>query len=118
MKTIEEIKRVTKIPAVIADEQGYIAHVNDAFQTVFGWARDEIVGKPLTTIIPRNLHDAHHLGFSSFLTSGKPKLLNQPLQLKAVTKNGEEFDAEHFIIAERKKNQWVFGATIRPRGKP
>ena len=114
MKTIEEVKRVTKIPVVIADEQGYIGHVNHAFEAVFGWTRDEIVGKPLTTIIPKNLHDAHHLGFSSFLTTGKPKLLAQPLQLKAVTKDGEEFDAEHFIVAERREDHWVFAATIKP----
>jgi PAS domain S-box-containing protein len=114
LKTIEEFKRMTDVPVVIADHQGVITYVNEPFQAVFGWTSPEILGKALTCIIPKNLHDAHHLGFSRFLTSGKATLLAQPLQLKAVTKEGKEFDAEHFIIAEEHQGQWTFGAIIRP----
>jgi len=41
-------------------------------------------------------------------------LLGQSLNLKAVSKDGKEFDAEHYIIAEHHEDQWVFGAMIRP----
>lgn len=117
MNTIRELRKETGVPVVIADEEGLINYVNQRFEKVFGWPANEIVGRPLTTIIPRNLHDAHHLGFSRFLTTGKPTLLNQALKLKAVTKAGQEFEAEHMIIAEREKNQWIFGASIRPLGE-
>ena len=114
MRTIEEMRGETGVPSVIADHQGVITYVNGRFEAVFGWRAQEIIGKSLATIIPPNLHDAHHLGFSRFLTTGKPTLLNQPLKLRAVTKAGREFDAEHIIIAEQKDGQWIFGATIRP----
>ena len=114
MATISEIKNETKIPSVIADEQGLITNINQAFETVFGWQKNEILGKPLTIIIPKTLHDAHHLGFSRFITSGKPTLLNQALKLKAVTKDGTEFNAEHYIVAEKENDKWIFAATIRP----
>ena len=118
MSTIEEIRRETNVPSVIADHQGVITQVNKRFEAAFGWQAQEIVGKTLSTLIPSNLHDAHHLGFSRFLTTGKPTLLNQPLKLKAVTKDGHEFDAEHIITAEQHQGQWVFGATIRPLNEP
>lgn len=118
MKTIEELRQAADVPVVIADHQGSITDVNARFSEVFGWTRDEIVGEPLTAIIPKDLHDSHHLGFSRFLTTGKPTLLNQALKLKAVTKKGRVFDAEHFIVAESRKGRWTFGATIRPLGKP
>ncbi len=114
MTTINEIMQETNVPVVLADQEGQITYVNDQFEAVFGWHASEIMGRPLTVIIPKNLHDAHHLGFSRFLTTGKPTLLNQPLKLKTVTKKGREFDAEHTIVAEQKQGQWVFGATIRP----
>ena len=114
MKTIEELKGEKDLPMVLADEQGLITYVNVMFQKVFGWQSNEVVGRPLTTIIPPNLRDAHHMGFSRFLVTGKPTLLNQPLKLKAIKKDGTIFDAEHFIVAERIKNNWVFGATIQP----
>ncbi len=112
--TMDQLRSETGVPVVIADHDGSITYVNARFEAIFGWKSEEIVGQPLTTIIPKNLHDAHHLGFSRFLMTGKPTLLNQPLKLKAVTKDGREFDSEHIIVAEQQEGQWVFGATIRP----
>lgn len=114
--TIKEIKRKTDIPVVEVDGQGVFLFVNERFCKVFGFSREEILGQSLTTIIPTHLHDAHTMGFSRFLSTEKPTLLGQPLKLKAVNKNGEELEAEHFIIAEKIGQQWHFAATIKPLG--
>src|SRR3989338_3549685 len=112
--TIDELRNEKKIPAIIAEGEGFITYVNERFKEAFGWSLKDLAGKTLTTIIPQNLHDAHNLGFSRFLTTGAPTLLNKPLKLKVVTKDGQEIDAEHIIIAEQRQDKWVFGATIRP----
>ena len=112
--TIAEAIRETEVPSVVADGQGMITYVNARFESVFGWSKDEIVGKSLTIIIPRTLRDAHQLGFSRFLMTGKPTLLGQALSLRSVTRDGREFEAEHFIVAEQRDGQWAFAATIRP----
>ncbi len=114
MQTIDEMRGETGLPVVIADQDGLITYVNGHFKTVFGWTEAEVMGRPLTILIPPGLHDAHQLGFSRFLTTGKATLLNQSLKLRAVTKDGREFDAEHIITAEQSQGRWVFGATIRP----
>lgn len=113
-ETIANIKGKTQVPAVIVNQQGFITFVNKSFEAVFGWPSADIIGKPVATIIPSAMHDAHNLGFSRFVTTGQPNVLNQPLKLTAMNKAGEEFEAEHFMIAERQKNEWVIGATIRP----
>ncbi len=102
------------MPAIIVDHQGFIVFVNKPFEAAFGWQSSEIAGKPVTAIIPSAMHDAHNLGFSRFVTTGQPNVLNQALKLPAMNKAGETFEAEHFIIAERQNNDWVIGATIRP----
>ena len=117
MKTIEEARGVKDLPVIIANHNGIIVDVNELFEAVFGWERREIIGSTLAAIIPESLRDAHHLGFSRFLTTGIPSLLNRPLALRAVTKDGREFDAEHYIIAEQSNGEWIFAATIRPLGK-
>jgi len=114
MDTFERLREEETVPVVITNQQGLITHTNKPFQRVFGWSEDEVLGKPLTLIIPKALHDAHHLGFSRFLNTGRPTLLDRPLQLKAVTKGGREFAAEHIISAEKRNGEWIFGATIRP----
>jgi len=112
--TIADIKSETETPAVIVDQQGFIVFVNKPFETVFGWQSEDIIGKPVATIIPSGMHDAHNLGFSRFVTTGQATILNQSLKLSALNKAGEVFETEHYIIAEQQQDEWMIGATIRP----
>ena len=112
--TIEQMRQQTSVAVVTGDQLGLITFVNQCFEELFGWTAKEIVGKPLTTIIPDSLHSAHHLGFSRFLVTKQPTLLNKPLKLRAVLKDGRELDFEHFITAEEREGEWTFGATLRP----
>ncbi|MUG92280.1 PAS domain-containing protein [Scytonema sp. UIC 10036] len=114
MNTIDEMKLETQFPVIITDEQGIISYVNDCFTSVFGWNLDEIMGEHLEIVIPYSFHDAHRLSFSRFIMTGKSKILNHPLLLKAVTKDGLEIESEHTIMAEKQGDNWFFAATIRP----
>src|SRR4028119_1272084 len=114
MKTINEMKHETDLPVLMTDQHGFIIYVNEPFRQVFGWTDDEIIGQILTAVIPNSLHDSHNLGFSRFVMTGNPTVLNHPLQLKAVKNDGSEIDAEHFILSEKNQGQWVFAATLRP----
>lgn len=114
MLTIDQLKLSTDIPVVITDNQGFVTYVNDCFTAVFGWGVTEIIGQNVTVIIPYGFHAPHHLGFSRFLSTQKSTILNHPLQLKGVTKDGREIEAEHFIVAEQHQGKWVFAATLHP----
>ena len=112
MSTIDALKEKTDVPVIIADHLGNIIHINPIFEKIFGWKKDILVGKMISIIIPNRLKDAHHMGFSRFLVTGKPTLLNQNLKLTILTMDGKELDAEHFIVAEKINGKWVFGAKI------
>jgi PAS domain S-box-containing protein len=114
MLTIDALKADTASPVIIVDHEGTIVHINQIFEKTWGWQKEEIVGQTLTTIIPDNLRDAHHMGFSRYLLTGKPTILNQGLELAIVRADGSEAAAEHYIIAEKINGNWVFGATIKP----
>ena len=114
MLTIDALKAETAVPVIIVDHEGTIMHINQMFEKIWGWQRDALIGQTLTTIIPDNLTDAHHMGFSRFSLTGKPTILNQPVELVIVRADGKEVAAEHFITGEKIKGNWVFGATITP----
>lgn len=114
METIHEMKLETQVPVVMTDHQGFVTYVNDCFTAVFGWRASEIMGQNITAVIPNGFHDSHHLGFSRFLSTQKSTILNHPMRLKGVTKDGREIEAEHLIMAEQYQGQWVFMATLRP----
>lgn len=111
---IDQMKLESKLPVLIADCQGLIIYVNEPFNIIFGWQPNEILGHSLEAVIPSTYHDSHHLGFSRFAMTEQPTLLNHPLKLMAVTKDGSEIESEHFIVAEQQQGRWVFAATLRP----
>jgi PAS domain S-box-containing protein len=114
METIETMKRRTDVPVIVADHQGFVVYINPNFTTVFGWETEDILGQPLTKILPNSFRDAHNLAFSRFQANEQSKVLNHPLQLKAITKNNQEILTEHFIVAEKIDAQWFFSAILRP----
>jgi len=118
MKNIDQIKQQTHLPVLITDQQGFIIYVNERFREVFGWNEEEIIGQTLAAVIPSSYHDSHHLGFSRFVMTGNATVLNHPLRLKAVKKDGSEIEAEHFITAEQQQENWFFAATLTPIDEP
>lgn len=115
--TIDELRRDPELPVISADAAGYITAINDRFREAYGWEPADLVGQPLTTIIPRQFHGAHHLGFARFLSTGTPTILAQPLPLQVMTKDGRELSAEHYILAEQVEGAWTFSASLRPLGR-
>jgi PAS domain S-box-containing protein len=114
-QTLAELRIEVGVPVVMCNSQGIIIHVNGRFEEVFGWTPGEILGTPLVGIIPPSLRDAHQLGFSRFISSGRSTLLGQPLEFVTLDKEGKELQVEHFIIAERQQDDWLIGATLTPR---
>lgn len=114
---LSELKQqcqVSEQPFVMTNNQGVVIEINGYFETIFGWKETEIRGKHVTVVLPIAFRDAHHLGFSRFTATEISTILNHPLQLKALTKSGQEILSEHFIVAEKQDNQWFFGARLQP----
>lgn len=111
--TIEQMKQ-RDMPVIVANHEGVVVDVNTHFENIFGWSSQEIIGQPLTVILPPFFYDSHNLGFARFSATGNSTILNHPLQLKALKKDGGEIEAEHFIIAEKQEGKWFFAATLSP----
>lgn len=114
-QTVTEILNEQTIPAVAIDNQGLFTWLNQAFTTTYGWAESDLLGKSVTTIMPPAFRDAHHVGFSRFISTEKATVAGKPLPLAILFKDGTIKNAEHFILAEKKDGQWRFAATIRLR---
>ena len=81
--------------AVISmDESGTILLANPATQRIFGYVPTEIVGKPMTMLMPEAMQGLHENGFRRYLETGKRRINWQGVELTARRKDGEEFAAE------------------------
>ena len=113
-QTIEELKAIHEVPVVIANKQGLITYINDCFEKVLEWSRDDVIGELITIILPDSFQDSHNLAFSRFQASERATVLNHPLELMTITKSQQEIMTEHYIIAEKVDDDWLFGAMLTP----
>lgn len=113
IKTFEEIKSETKMPVVIADDQGFVIYINAVFSDTYSWG-SELIGKSLAEIIPLNFHDSHNLGFSRFSLTEISHIANHPINAVVIAKDGSPVMSEHYITALKVEEKWFFAAQLRP----
>jgi PAS domain S-box-containing protein len=79
---------------VSMDETGAILLANPATKRIFGYDPIEIVGKPLTVLMPEMMRKLHENGFKRYLATGKRHLNWQGVEVTALRKDGQEFPVE------------------------
>jgi PAS domain S-box-containing protein len=104
----------TASDAVVSiDERGTIILANPAMKRIFGYSPEELIGKPLTVLMPGAMGKLHEKGFKQYLETGVRHLNWQGTEMTAQRANGEEFPAEvsfgEMVIDQRK----VFTGFIR-----
>jgi PAS domain S-box-containing protein len=104
----------TALDAIILwDEGGNIIFWNKGAHTMFGYPVEEIVGKPLTRIIPSRYHEAHHYGMKRVGTEGEGRPAVKTVELHGLRKNGDEFPIEMAPSKSVLKGETFFCGIIR-----
>lgn len=86
---------------VVAGADGVIRYVNASAARMLGWERRELVGQPLTAIIPARLHADHLQGFARYQDTGAPNLIGGPAVLvPARRRDGAEVSIELTLAAQ------------------
>src|SRR5579862_9964255 len=100
--------------AVISiDEGGAILFANPAAVRIFGYDPTELIGKPLTVLMPEFLRKLHDNGFSRYLATGQRHINWQGTELTALRKNGQEFPVEISFGELARDGHKVFTGFIR-----
>jgi len=76
------------------DESSTIVFVNPATSRIFGYDASELIGQPLTTLMPDYMRELHKAGFKRYLDTAERHINWQGTELIALRKNSEEFPVE------------------------
>ncbi|MEL0456014.1 PAS domain S-box protein [Flavobacteriaceae bacterium SZ-1-7] len=87
LKTVSEA-------VIIVDSHQKIMEVNAAVETIFGYAKDEIIHKHINLLIPSNYHKAHASYFEKFIQRGKRRKMGGATDIFALKKDGTIFNVE------------------------
>jgi PAS domain S-box-containing protein len=76
------------------DRDSKVLFVNKSVERMFGYKPEEIVGKPLETIIPERLREAHRRGIERYLRTRSRHISWNGVELPALHRDGHEFPVE------------------------
>ncbi len=97
------------------DAAGFITDWNAQAEQIFGWPRQEAIGRLLSdTIIPAQFREAHEQGLRHFLATGKGPMLNTRVEITGWHRDGHEIPIELAISpAMGQGGAYTFSAFVR-----
>lgn len=90
---------------VLSDSEGKIVLANPACLDLFGYEKEEVVGKPIEIFIPMRFHHHHDTYRKQFNHSPSNRKMGQNRDLFARKKDGTEFQVEISLSHYKQKNQ-------------
>ncbi len=105
----------TALDAVIVmDSSGIIVDWNESASTIFGWQKNEALGRNMAAlIIPESLREAHTRGLERFLKSGEKKVIGRRIEISGLHRSGRVFPVELTISPVRDEARLVFVGFLR-----
>lgn len=79
---------------ILVNTEQEIVATNSSAEEMFGYDKEELIGKPLESIIPKRYHHNHGEHFSHFMEKSEKRKMGHGRDLSGLRKNGEEFPVE------------------------
>ncbi|PYP50691.1 MAG: PAS domain-containing sensor histidine kinase [Gemmatimonadetes bacterium] len=108
------ILAVTANDAILsADARGHITYFNPGAERIFGLTSDEVIDRPLTTLMPERFREAHRAGLARYVATGEARVIGKTVELAGRRKDGTEFPLELSLATWKHGSEVAFTAIIR-----
>ena len=99
---------------VMADGDGLVVEFNPAASRVFGWTREQALGRDLADlIVPPSLRGEHRRAWAHHLASGERSILGSRIETVGQRRDGTEFPVELTITEAVVDGQYTFTGHLR-----
>jgi PAS domain S-box-containing protein len=98
---------------VVCDADGVIELVNVQAERMFGYSRDELIGKRVETLIPDRLRLRHPQHVASYVQAPRTRPMGSGLELSGRRRDGTEFPVEISLSPIRSDRGRMIAAAIR-----
>ncbi|MFC1606461.1 response regulator [Candidatus Latescibacterota bacterium] len=76
---------------VIVDQEGTIVRINSQIEKYFGYTKNELVGKPIESLVPEHIRERHVALRDKYLNDSAMRSVDVKLELIGQKKDGTEF---------------------------
>ncbi|HEV8401051.1 MAG TPA: PAS domain S-box protein [Gemmatimonadales bacterium] len=98
---------------IAADADGNISYWNPGAAHMFGYAVGEVVGRPLTLLMPERYQEDHRRGIRRYVDTAEARVVGRTVELHGRRKDGGEFPLELSLAAARTAAGTSFTGVIR-----
>jgi PAS domain S-box-containing protein len=98
---------------IVADSLGKIVIWNRTAEKMFGYQEAEVLGKPVTLLMPVRYRDAHSKGLERLRTTGESRMIGKTVELQGLRKDGQEFPLELSVAACQSERGAFYSGIIR-----
>ncbi|MGZ5052222.1 MAG: PAS domain S-box protein [Methylobacter sp.] len=98
---------------LISDRQGIVTMVNRKAEDLLGYTVDELVGQPIELLVPERFRAAHPAMRDRFAEAMVARPMGAGLGVKALRKDGSEFDVEISLSPIQSEQGLFFASAMR-----
>ena len=98
---------------VTADYRGHIITWNQGAHRLFLYAEPEVLGQPLTVLMPVRCHAAHQRGLERFRFASASPIAGTTVELHGLRKDGSEFPLELSLSSWKTQAGIAYGGIMR-----
>lgn len=98
---------------IFSDSYGKIIFWNNAAQKFFGYDSSEVMGKPITILMPETYREDHINVLERMRTTGESHIIGKTVEFPALRKNGIEFPVEITLSTWKTGEKKFYSAILR-----
>jgi PAS domain S-box-containing protein len=102
---------------IIIDQKSAVVFINSAAAALFGYEPEELLGGPVTTLIPEELRETHRAAISRYLRTGERTGLRPQVDFEGIHKSGPRVPLQISFAEARAGSQVFFAGFLRDRSE-
>ncbi|HXF91674.1 MAG TPA: PAS domain S-box protein [Nitrospiraceae bacterium] len=98
---------------VLADHRGHIISWNQAAERLFGYSKQDALGRPLTILMPARYRPSYEAALAQLERTGRSPLLGKTLEFTGLTQSGRELPLELSLASWTTPDGTYYSGIIR-----
>ena len=92
---------------------GIVRWFNRGAERIFGYSAEEIIGRPVTLLMPERYRDLCVAGLHRYLRTGEARVVGGTIELVGLRKDGSEFPIEMSLGETHEDGERLFTGVMR-----
>ena len=112
-RLIERLFEYAPDAIVVIDHDGTLAHLNAQVESIFGYRRDELLGKPVEVLLPERFREQHVRHRGTYIAQPRMRSIGAGLDLWGQRKDGSEFPLDIMLSPMESDGRGMVIAIVR-----